>query len=57
MGLQLNSDISMRIYSVASIAENPLLSAAGLSNEKPNWKTCSCPFSGITVILEKKGFA
>src|SRR4030095_9577272 len=30
LGLQLNSDMSMRIYSTASIAENPMLAAVYL---------------------------
>ena len=29
LGLKLNSDMSMRIYSEASIAKNPLLAACG----------------------------
>ena len=41
MGLQLSSDMSMRMYSVASIAENPLLAVVGDLQFFTFWKRLS----------------
>ena len=50
LGLQLNSDMSIRICSEASIAESPLLAAVisleNISNSLPHY-----PCRGLIVIL------
>jgi hypothetical protein len=53
LGLQLIRDMSMRLYSKASIAENPLLSAAGLLNEKLNRKGAPTLFCNRSYLVKE----
>ena len=53
MGLQLIGDMSMRIYSEASIAENPLLSAAGLLKENLNRRYAPTLFCNHSHLAKK----
>jgi len=53
MRLKLIKDMSMRTYSKASIAESPLLSAAGLLNENLIRKDAPTLFCNHSYLAKK----
>jgi hypothetical protein len=50
MGLQLISDMSMRIYSEASMAENPLLAAVTFRATRNNSRNTATNFVGMNFV-------
>jgi len=58
LGLRLSSDMSIRIYSEASIAENPLLAVVLFYMYTKRWKLlCTTIGSTTTNIIEQNSIS